>query len=79
MTEPVSTAPPAGAGGPWPGDTALPSPAAGPFEETLAGIRVIYGDGTLSRLGELVADLGGRHVLLVTDPGLLRAGHAARA
>jgi alcohol dehydrogenase len=79
MIEPISTAPPAGAGGPGPGDIVLPSPAAGPFEETLAGIRVIYGDGTLSRLGELVADLGGRHVLLVTDPGLRRVGHAARA
>jgi alcohol dehydrogenase len=79
MTEPVSTAPPTGAGAPGAGSAALPSPVAGSFEETLEGIRVIYGDGTLSRLGELVADLGGGHVLLVTDPGLRRAGHAARA
>jgi alcohol dehydrogenase class IV len=41
--------------------------------------RVVYGAGCLSRLGELARELGGRHVLLVTDPGLERAGHPQRA
>ena len=37
--------------------------------------RVVFGPGTLSRLGELVRELGGTRVLLVTDPGLEAAGH----
>ncbi len=41
--------------------------------------RVIFGAGTLARLGELVREYGGRRVLLVTDPGLEEAGHPQRA
>lgn len=41
--------------------------------------RVIFGDDTLERVGELARDLGGKHVLLVTDKGLAAAGHPARA
>lgn len=41
--------------------------------------RVVYGPGTLSRLGELVREFGGTRVLLVTDPGLRAAGHPLRA
>jgi alcohol dehydrogenase len=41
--------------------------------------RVVFGPGTLERLGELARDLGGKRVLLVTDPGLERAGHPKRA
>jgi len=41
--------------------------------------RVVYGPGSLERLGELVRELGGRRVLLVTDPGLEAAGHPQRA
>lgn len=41
--------------------------------------RVVFGSGTLSRLGDLVRELGGRRVLLVTDPGLEEAGHPQRA
>jgi alcohol dehydrogenase len=41
--------------------------------------RVVFGPGTLSRLGEVVRELGGRRVLLVTDPGLRAAGHPQRA
>jgi len=33
----------------------------------------------MARLGELVGELGGRRVLLVTDPGLEQAGHPQRA
>jgi alcohol dehydrogenase len=40
--------------------------------------RVIYGAGTLARLGELGAELGSR-VLLVTDKGLKAAGHEDQA
>jgi alcohol dehydrogenase len=41
--------------------------------------RVVFGAGTLTRLGELVRELGGTRVLLVTDPGLEAAGHPQRA
>src|SRR5215218_9607452 len=41
--------------------------------------RAIHGAGTLARLGEVARVLGGRHVLLVTDPGLEEAGHPQRA
>jgi alcohol dehydrogenase len=41
--------------------------------------RVVYGAGSLSRLGELVRESGGRRVLLVTDPGVLAVGHVQPA
>src|SRR5215213_227762 len=41
--------------------------------------RVVFGPGTLSRLGEITRELGGRRVLVVTDAGLTAAGHPARA
>lgn len=37
--------------------------------------RVVFGEGTVNRLGELARELGGHRVLLVTDKGLARAGH----
>ncbi len=48
------------------------------FDSTLR-TRVVFGAGSLDRLGELAASLGGHRVLLVTDGGIVRAGHAARA
>jgi alcohol dehydrogenase len=41
--------------------------------------RVVFGAGSLARLGELARELGGRNALLVTDPGLELAGHPQRA
>lgn len=41
--------------------------------------RVVFGAGALARLGELTRELGGKRVLLVTDPGLEAAGHPQRA
>ncbi|HKA08679.1 MAG TPA: iron-containing alcohol dehydrogenase [Gemmataceae bacterium] len=41
--------------------------------------RVLFGAGALARLGEVARGLGGRRVLLVTDPGLEAAGHPQRA
>jgi len=41
--------------------------------------RLIFGADTIERVGELARDLGGKHVLLVTDKGLAAAGHPARA
>jgi alcohol dehydrogenase len=41
--------------------------------------RVVFGPGSLARLGELARELGGKRALLVTDPGLEAAGHPQRA
>ena len=41
--------------------------------------RVVFGAGTMARLGELTRELGGSRVLVVTDDGIERAGHVARA
>src|SRR5215472_9271655 len=41
--------------------------------------RVVFGPGSLARLGELTRELGGHRILVVTDAGLKAAGHPARA
>src|SRR5437016_4503203 len=41
--------------------------------------RVVFEVGGLNRLGVLARDLGGKRILLVTDPGLETAGHPQRA
>ncbi|MGE4549921.1 MAG: iron-containing alcohol dehydrogenase [Opitutales bacterium] len=41
-------------------------------------IRVLFGPGTIEALGEEASALGNR-VLLVTDPGIVKAGHVATA
>ncbi len=55
------------------------------MEQWLNGIalpprpRLALGPGALDRVGELARELGGRRVLLVTDKGIVAAGHADRA
>ena len=56
-----------------------PPPVALPAFDYNPLARVVFGAGTLARLGELARDLGGRRILLVTDPGLWAAGHPQRA
>ena len=41
--------------------------------------RMVFGAGRIERVGELAGELGGGRVLLVTDPGIVEAGHSARA
>ena len=41
-------------------------------------IRLVFGAGASDRTGELAKEYGAERVLLVTDPGIIRAGHAAR-
>src|SRR6516165_5743104 len=41
--------------------------------------RVVFGAGSLDRLGELARELGESRVLLVTDPGIKEVGHPQRA
>ncbi len=57
--------------------SAVPGDAS--WSADLGGIHVVFGEGTLERLGELARETGSRRALLVTDPGLERAGHAERA
>ena len=42
-------------------------------------MRVLFGDGALGRIGALAKELGFSRALLVSDPGLARAGHLDRA
>lgn len=39
--------------------------------------RFVFGAGSVDRVGELARESGARHVLLVTDAGIVAAGHAA--
>jgi alcohol dehydrogenase len=49
-----------------------------PFDHT-PRTRLVYGPGALQRLGQLVQDLGGQRVLVVSDPGITKAGYPQRA
>jgi alcohol dehydrogenase len=40
--------------------------------------RLVVGPGTLDRLGELTEEFGGRRALVVSDPGVVAAGHTER-
>lgn len=59
----------------------LPAPAANglltPFDYD-PRTRVVFGAGTLDRLGVLARDCGGTRALLVTDKGVEMAGHSVR-
>lgn len=41
--------------------------------------RLVGGPGALAKLPECVKEIGARHVLVVTDPGIVEAGHVGRA
>ena len=41
--------------------------------------RLVFGPGILSQVGELAAEIGARRVLVVTDKGIVAAGHVDRA
>lgn len=49
-----------------------------PFDHT-PRTRLIYGPGTLSKIGELAKELGGTRVLIVSDAGIISAGYPERA
>lgn len=40
--------------------------------------RVLFGENTIAQLGKLTREYGGRRVLVVTDRGLIKAGHVER-
>ena len=47
--------------------------------ELKVDIRVLFGDGSVDRLGALSRELGFSRTLLVTDAGLVKAGHVEHA
>jgi alcohol dehydrogenase len=48
-----------------------------PFDFNLR-TRIVFGPGAIRRLGELSSELGARRALVVSDAGILAAGHAQR-
>jgi alcohol dehydrogenase class IV len=40
--------------------------------------RLVFGVGTVEQVGELAVEIGMKKVLLVTDPGVVAAGHMER-
>ena len=57
----------------------LPSVNAASWSAELGSAQLVFGEGSLDKLGELARDLGASRALVVTDPGLRQAGHAERA
>jgi alcohol dehydrogenase len=49
------------------------------WEAALSGYRLVFGPGSLGRVGELAREIGGSRVLIVTDSGVRDAGHVDRA
>lgn len=56
----------------------MPASDPSPFDIT-PRTRILFGPGTLPRLGSLARELGGTRALLVTDSGIVAAGHCDRA
>jgi alcohol dehydrogenase len=48
-----------------------------PSFEFRPGPRLVIGESALARLGELARELGGTRALVMSDPGIVAAGHAA--
>jgi alcohol dehydrogenase len=44
----------------------------------LCPTRIIFGPGTLAELGRIASELGGSRILVVSDPGIIAAGHTPR-
>ena len=49
-----------------------------PSFDHLARTRLVFGVNSVQRVGVLARELGARRVLVVTDPGIVTAGHALR-
>jgi alcohol dehydrogenase len=49
-----------------------------PFDFT-ARTRIVFGADSIKQVGQLARENGGTRVLLVTDPGIAKAGHAEKA
>ena len=66
-----------------PAASAAPSKIAAPVIpgkfEYHSHTRIVFGENQIDRVGELAREYGGKRVLLVTDAGIVKAGHAGRA
>lgn len=60
------------------GSRSHPTSALASFDSH-AGARLVFGPGSLGRLGDLVSEYGGKRVMLLTDRGIRAAGHPERA
>src|SRR2546421_2693056 len=49
-----------------------------PMFDYLPRTRIVFGLNSVERVGELARGLGAKVVLVVTDPGIVTAGHADR-
>ena len=49
------------------------------WSKTIGEVNVLFCQGALRELGEMAREIGASHALLVTDRGLIRAGHPSRA
>lgn len=49
-----------------------------PFDHT-PRTRLVFGNGSLNRVGELARELGAKRVLIVSDAGIVKAGYPAKA
>jgi alcohol dehydrogenase len=58
-------------------NTRLSGRPPGPFEFRLR-TQIVFGEGALSRLGELARELSFTRTLIVADPGIAAAGHVER-
>ena len=56
----------------------MPDPIVSAFDAT-PRTRLVFGPGTVARLGALAQELGSTRALIVTDLGIIHAGHAQRA
>lgn len=56
----------------------LPAAPAGGFDWQFR-TRIVFGPGVLARLGEAAQEIGARRALVVTDAGIVAAGHVVRA
>jgi alcohol dehydrogenase len=58
-------------------DVFMPLQKSSPDFEFRAPTRLVVGPGTVGRLGELARELGATRALVVSDPGIVAAGHTA--
>ena len=58
--------------------TVISTPSPTDLQHT-PGTRLVFGVGALDRLGALAEELGARRVMMISDPGVTKAGHTERA
>jgi alcohol dehydrogenase len=68
---------PFGAGTPGKLEASVGSVATSPFLDYRLRTRIVQGAGAISQLGGLASELGATRVLVVSDPGVVMAGHTS--